>query len=90
MFFRLTLPVFRTSLLAVFITLFVYFLGVFVMPTMLGGPQNWNMTVIIHDRAVEKFNMPVGAALAMIMLALTAALMGALAWLNRKGGEGGA
>ena len=88
-FFRLTLPVFRTSLLAVFITLFVYFLGVFVMPTMLGGPQNWNMTVIIQDRAVEKFNMPVGAALAMIMLALTAALMGALAWLNRKGGEGG-
>ncbi len=79
LFFRLTLPLFRGALLATFITLFVYFLGVFVMPTMLGGPQNWNMTVIIQDRAVEKFNMPVGAALAMIMLAITAVLLGALA-----------
>lgn len=79
LFFRLTLPLFCGALLATFITLFVYFLGVIVMPTMLGGPQNWNMTVIIQDRAVEKFNMPVGAALAMIMLAITAVLLGALA-----------
>ena len=60
------------------------FLGVFVMPTMLGGPQNWNMTVIIQDRAVERFNMPLGAALAMIMLALTAVLAALLLWLNRQ------
>lgn len=84
LFLRVTLPMFRTALLAAFITLFVYFLGVFVMPTMLGGPQNWNMTVIIQDRAVERFNMPLGAALAMIMLALTAVLAALLLWLNRQ------
>ena len=84
LFLRVTLPMFRTALLAAFITLFVYFLGVFVMPTMLGGPQNWNMTVIIQDRAVERFNMPLGAALAMIMLGLTAVLAALLLWLNRQ------
>jgi putative spermidine/putrescine transport system permease protein len=84
LFLRVTLPMFRTALVAAFITLFVYFLGVFVMPIMLGGPQNWNMTVIIQDRAVERFNMPLGAALAMIMLALTAVLAALLLWLNRQ------
>lgn len=84
LFVRVTLPMFRTALVAAYLTLFIYFLGVFVMPTMLGGPQNWNMTVIIQDRAVERFNMPLGAALAMIMLMVTAALLGGIAWLNGR------
>ena len=87
LFVRVTLPMFRTALVAAYLTLFIYFLGVFVMPTMLGGPQNWNMTVIIQDRAVERFNMPLGAALAMIMLTVTAALLGGIAWLNGRQGE---
>lgn len=87
LFVRVTLPMFRTALVAAYLTLFIYFLGVFVMPAMLGGPQNWNMTVIIQDRAVERFNMPLGAALAMIMLTVTAALLGGIAWLNGRQGE---
>ena len=44
LFFRLTLPLFRGALLATFITLFVYFLGVFVMPTPPGAPSQKSRT----------------------------------------------
>mgnify|MGYP001552070430 CR=1 FL=1 len=74
-FFKVILPTFRTGLIAATMTMFVYLLGVFVIPTMLGKPQNWTMTVMIQDRAVTDFNMPLGAALAVIMLIVTGLIL---------------
>lgn len=83
-FFKVLVPVFRTSLVSVTLTMFVYLLGVFVMPTMLGRPQDWTMTVIISDKALGDANLPLGAALAVVMLIVTVLVLLAAAWLTRK------
>ncbi len=82
---KVILPTFRPAILSSLVTMFVYFLGVYVMPTMLGRPQNWNMTVIITDKAVGDANMPLGAALSVIMLLFTLLVIGALWLASRKG-----
>ncbi|WP_131801584.1 ABC transporter permease [Cognatiyoonia koreensis] len=82
-FFKVLLPTFRTSLVSVTLTMFVYLLGVFVMPTMLGRPQDWTMTVIISDKALGDANLPLGAALAVVMLIVTIIVLIASALLTR-------
>jgi len=73
--FYVTLPIFAQTLIALSLTLFVYLLGVFVMPTMLGRPSDWTMTVMISDKALGDANLPLGAALAVVMLLITAAIL---------------
>lgn len=82
-FFKVLIPIFRTSLLSVTLTMFVYLLGVFVMPTMLGRPQDWTMTVIISDKALGDANLPLGAALAVVMLIVTVLVLLAAAAFTR-------
>lgn len=74
-FFKVLLPTFRTTLISVTLTMFVYLLGVFVMPTMLGRPKDWTMTVIISDKALGDANLPLGAALAVVMLIVTVVVL---------------
>lgn len=74
-FFRVLVPTFKSSLAAVTVTMFVYLLGVFVMPTMLGRPSDWTMTVIITDKALGDANLPLGAALAVVMLIATVVIL---------------
>lgn len=83
-FFKILLPTFRTSLVSVTLTMFVYLLGVFVMPTMLGRPKDWTMTVIISDKALGDANLPLGAALAVVMLIVTVLVLIASALLTRE------
>ena len=82
-FFKVLLPTFRTSLISVTLTMFVYLLGVFVMPTMLGRPKDWTMTVIISDKALGDANLPLGAALAVVMLIVTVIVLLASAFATR-------
>ncbi len=86
-FTKVILPNFRPAIISSTVTMFVYFLGVFVMPTMLGRPQDWNMTVIITDKAVGDANMPLGAALSVIMLVFTLLIIGTLLAASRKRGK---
>ncbi len=74
-FDKVLVPSFRPALISVTLTMFVYLLGVFVMPTMLGRPKDWTMTVIISDKALGDANLPLSAALAVIMLVVTAILL---------------
>ncbi len=73
--FNITLPIFAPTLAALTLTMFVYLLGVFVMPTMLGRPSDWTMTVMISDKALSDANLPLGAALAVAMLLITALIL---------------
>lgn len=82
-FFKVLLPTFRGALVSVTLTTFVYLLGVFVMPTMLGRPKDWTMTVIISDKALGDANLPLGAALAVVMLIITAVILGLSALATR-------
>jgi len=72
---HITLPIFANTLVALTLTMFVYLLGVFVMPTMLGRPSDWTMTVMISDKAMGDANLPLGAALAVVMLLITAVIL---------------
>lgn len=72
---NITLPIFTPTLTALTLTMFIYLLGVFVMPTMLGRPSDWTMTVMISDKALGDANLPLGAALAVVMLIITALVM---------------
>ena len=83
-FFKVLLPTFRSSLLSVSLTMFVYLLGVFVMPTMLGRPKDWTMTVIISDKALGDANLPLGAALAVVMLIVTVIVLLGTAVMTRR------
>lgn len=67
----ITLPIFMQTLIALSLTMFVYLLGVFVMPVMLGRPKDWTMTVMISDKALGDANLPLGSALAVVMLIIT-------------------
>ena len=82
--FNITLPIFAPALLSLTLTMFVYLLGVFVMPTMLGRPQDWTMTVMISDKAIGDANLPLGAALAVIMLIVTTIILLASFLLSRR------
>ena len=70
-FWKVLLPIYTPTYVIAFLTMFVYYLGVYVMPVMLGTPQDWNMTVLITDTAIQQFNMPLGAALSIGMMALS-------------------
>ncbi len=70
-----TLPIFAQTLIALSLTMFVYLLGVFVMPTMLGRPSDWTMTVLISDKALGDANLPLGSALAVVMLIITGVIL---------------
>ncbi|WP_420861255.1 ABC transporter permease [Algirhabdus cladophorae] len=83
-FFKVLIPTFRTSLISVTLTMFVYLLGVFVMPTMLGRPKDWTMTVIISDKALGDANLPLGAALAVVMLVVTVVVLLVSALATRR------
>ena len=86
-FTKVVLPNHLYGIVSALAVMFVYFLGVFVMPTMLGRPQDWNMTVIITDKAVGDANMPLGAALSVIMLIVATAVVSML-WAASRGREG--
>lgn len=79
-----TLPIFMQTLIALTLTMFVYLLGVFVMPIMLGRPSDWTMTVMISDKALGDANLPLGAALAVVMLIITGALLLLSLYLSRR------
>lgn len=87
-FRKVLLPIYAPSLLTGFLTMFVYYLGVYVMPVMLGKPQDWNMTVLITDTAIQQFNLPLGAALSVGMMVLSALALsivwGINAWRARS------
>lgn len=78
-FWKVLLPIYLPTYIIAFLTMFVYYLGVYVMPVMLGKPQDWNMTVLITDTAIQQFNLPLGAALSIGMMALSAAAL-SLVW----------
>lgn len=82
--FKVVLPIFGPTLISVTLTMFVYLLGVFVMPTMLGRPKDWTMTVIISDKALGDANLPLGAALAVIMLIATVLILLVSLFATRK------
>lgn len=83
-FFTVVVPILRPAIVATGITMFVFTLGAVLVPQVLGRPSHWTLSVLITDQAIFQSNMPFAAALAIFLLALSMAMVGATIWINRR------
>lgn len=83
-FFTVVVPVLRNSILGAVIMVFVFNLGAYVLPQILGRPEHWTLSVLITDQAIFQSNMPFAAAMA-IFLMLVSLLLVALTLLLGQG-----
>jgi putative spermidine/putrescine transport system permease protein len=87
-FFTVVVPARRSAILAALILAFVFTLGSYLLPQILGRPQEWTLSVLITDQAIYNSNLPFGAAMAVFLMAVSLALIGITLKLGR--GERGA
>lgn len=85
-FFTVVVPVLRNAIVAALILMFVFTLGAFLLPQVLGRPQHWTLSVLITDQAIFQSNIPFAAAMAIFLMLVSLALVG-LTLLLGKGRE---
>ena len=57
------------------IMVFVFNLGAYVLPQVLGRPEHWTLSVLITDQAIFQSNMPFAAAMAIVLMILSLMLV---------------
>jgi putative spermidine/putrescine transport system permease protein len=70
-FFTVVIPVLRSSIISAVIMVFVFNLGAYVLPQVLGRPEHWTLSVLITDQAIFQSNMPFAAAMAIVLMLLS-------------------
>jgi putative spermidine/putrescine transport system permease protein len=75
-FFVVIVPVMKASILSAIIMVFVFNLGAYVLPQVLGRPEHWTLSVLITDQAVYQSNLPFAAAMAIVLMMLSLFLVG--------------
>jgi putative spermidine/putrescine transport system permease protein len=75
-FFTVVVGSLRNSIVAVFIMVFVFTLGVYLLPQILGRPQHWTLSVLITDQAIYQSNLPMASAMAICFMLVSLALVG--------------
>jgi len=83
-FFTVIVPGQRRAILAALIMLFVFTLGAYVIPQVLGRPQHWTLSVLIADQALYQSNLPFSAAMAIFLMLVSLALVGLTLRLGRE------
>lgn len=84
-FITVTIPLLRAPILGALILVFVFTLGVYLLPQVLGKPQHWTLSVHITDQAVFQSNLPFAAAMAVLLLIVSLALVGLTLLVGGKG-----
>ncbi len=74
-FFDVVVPVLRNAIISSLIMVFVFNLGAYVLPQVLGRPQHWTLSVHITDQAIQNSNMPFAAAMAVFLMLVSVALV---------------
>lgn len=77
-------PATRRAALATFIMVFVFALGVYLLPQLLGGPSEWTLSVLITDQAVYQSNLPFAAAMAVFLVVVSLSLVGLALLAERR------
>ena len=72
-FFNVVVPALRNTIFATLIMVFVFALGSYLLPQMLGRPQHWTLSVLITDQAIYQSNMPFAAAMAVFLVLVSLA-----------------
>ncbi|MPZ12017.1 MAG: ABC transporter permease subunit [Kiloniellaceae bacterium] len=75
-FFTIVIPMLRNTIVATLIMVFVFALGAYLLPQILGRPQHWTLSVLITDQAIYQSNMPFAAAMAVFLVLISLALVG--------------
>lgn len=83
-FLTVVVPALRNTILATFIMVFVFALGSYLLPQLLGRPQHWTLSVLITDQAVYQSNLPFAAAMAVFLVLVTLSLVGLALLVGRK------
>ena len=66
----------RRSIISALILVFVFNLGAFLLPQVLGRPEHWTLSVLITDQAIFQSNIPFAAAMAIFLMLVCLALVG--------------
>ncbi len=83
-FFRVVIPVLRSSIISALIMVFVFNLGAYVLPQVLGKPQHWTLSVLITDQAIFQSNLPFASAMAIFLMVVSLALVGVTLMLGQE------
>ncbi len=83
-FLSVVVPALRKTLIATFIIVFIFALGAYLLPQILGRPQHWTLSVLITDQAVYQSNMPFAAAMAVFLVFASLALVLISNAVNKK------
>lgn len=75
-FMNVVVPALRNTIVATLIMVFVFALGSYLLPQILGRPQHWTLSVLITDQAIYQSNMPFAAAMAVFLVLMSLALVG--------------
>lgn len=83
-FFRVVVPVLRHSIVGALIMVFVFDLGAYILPQVLGRPEHWTLSVLITDQAVFQSNLPFASAMAIFLMLVSLALVGLTLMLGSR------
>lgn len=83
-FCKITLPLLRPAILAAGLLVFIFCFSSFGVILILGGPHFATLEVEIYRQAVHLFNLPMAAALSVIQIVFTFALMWVYTALQRR------
>lgn len=83
-FFNVVVPVSRNTIVATLIMVFVFALGSYLLPQILGRPRHWTLSVLITDQAIYQSNMPFAAAMAVFLVLIALALVGLTTLIGRR------
>lgn len=75
-FRKITLPLSRNGIYAAWMLVFILALGSYIIPRLLGNPSQWTLPIIITQQVLLQLNVPFGAALSLVMMALVVILLG--------------
>lgn len=74
-FFNVVVPALRNTIVATLIMVFVFALGSYLLPQLLGRPRHWTLSVLITDQAILQSNMPFAAAMAVFLVLISLSLV---------------
>jgi len=83
-FFNVVTPALQNTLVATLIMVFVFALGSYLLPQILGRPSHWTLSVLITDQAIYQSNMPFAAAMAVFLVLISLALVGLILLVGRR------
>lgn len=84
-FMTVVIPALRNTIIATLIMVFIFALGSYLLPQLLGRPQHWTLSVLITDQAIYQSNMPFAAAMAVFLVLVTLGLVALTVIAGKKG-----